>query len=199
MEKDLHYLVTRVINPRLNYIIAALADAKVKKFREDYVDVKMYSKAGLAAKWLEDWRSELFHRYSSDDINRDPDRFLRDYMSVIDYVYGKFGDERVDVLHELWILGVEVEKYLKDSVETFNVGKLLVRYYSTKSELDDLRKRLDELDSRLSSESSEKLSLKERLDKLLQEHEELKAKTRIYLIGGFIGGFVLALALLFLL
>lgn len=199
MEKDLHYLITRVINPRLNYIIAALADAKVKKFREDYVDVKMYSSTGLAAKWLEEWRNELFHKYSSDDINRDPDRFLKDYMSVIDYVYDKFGGERTDILHELWLLGVEVEKYLKDSVETFNVGKLLARYYSTKSELDDLKKKLDELDSRLSSESSEKLSLKERLDKVLQEHEELKVKMRSYLIGGFVGGFVLGLALLFLL
>lgn len=158
----------------------------------------MYSTEGMVAKWLQDWRNELFHKYKNEDINQNPDKFLNDYMRVIDYVYQKSGGNWEDILHELWLLGGEIENYLKGAVNTFSVGKLLTENYSMKTELEALRQRLSELDSRLSSESSEKLSLKERLDKILKEYEDTKAKLKNYVVAGFVGGVVVGAVLIWL-
>lgn len=62
--KDLHYLISKVINPILNSIIAKLHDSKFIHYRDGTLDVTEYSTSELVAKSLKEWRDNLWYKYS---------------------------------------------------------------------------------------------------------------------------------------
>ena len=123
-DKDLHYLVTRIINPSLNTIIAKLYDNKVLHYRDYNLDVKEYSIPTLVAKALEDWRDELWHKYSRKNLSGVYMEFISDYSSTINYVYSRLyhvnRELAEDVKPDLILLGQKIEEYLTGKIEVFS-------------------------------------------------------------------------------
>ncbi len=126
--KDLHYLVTRIINPYLNTIIALLrkADTSVVYYRDGTLDVRGFSLPSVMAGELEDWRDNLWYNYHDEDVNRNPDEILIDYLSIARYVYSRLYRTKnwkglaENIKYDLIFIGQEMEKYLKGNVEIFN-------------------------------------------------------------------------------
>jgi len=123
-DKDLHYLVTRIINPYLNTIIAMLYDNEVLHYREYTVDVREYSVPTLVVKALEEWRNELWYKYAKTDLSEAYMDFINDYSSIINYAYSRLYHANIELAEkikpDLILLGQKIEEYLTGKVEVFS-------------------------------------------------------------------------------
>lgn len=124
--KDLHYLITRIINPILNSIIATLHDNSVVHYKDWGVNIKEYTTPEVMAKFLEDWRNELWHKYYGKNLSEVSEEILYDYMRAINYVYTRLYNQGEtfhigkEIKADLILLGQKIEEYLTGKVEVFS-------------------------------------------------------------------------------
>ncbi|KUH33154.1 hypothetical protein APY94_07035 [Thermococcus celericrescens] len=122
--KDLHYLITRIINPILNPIIATLHSGPVVHYKDGTLDVTEYPIPELMAEFLTDWRDGLWYKYSGKNPTDVSGDILHEYMETINYVYRRphSVDEETakQVGRDLILLGQKIEEYLTGKVEVFS-------------------------------------------------------------------------------
>ncbi|ASJ08173.1 hypothetical protein A3L11_02600 [Thermococcus siculi] len=122
--KDLHYLITRIINPILNSIIATLHDGSIVYYRDGTVDVTEYSTPELMARFLADWRDELWYKYSGKNLTDVSEDILYDYMETINYIYRRLHhinkNKTKEVGADMILLGQKLEEYLTGKIEMFS-------------------------------------------------------------------------------
>ncbi|NJF25051.1 hypothetical protein [Thermococcus sp. Bubb.Bath] len=121
---DLHYLITRTINPILNSIIATLHNGSVVYYRDGTLDVTGYSTPELMAKFLADWRDELWYKYSGKNLTEVSEDILYDYIETINYVYRRLHhtdrETAKKVEADMILLGQKIEEYLTGKVKVFS-------------------------------------------------------------------------------
>ena len=122
--KDLHYLISKVINPILNSIIAKLHDSKFIHYRDGTLDVTEYSTSELVAKSLKEWRDNLWYKYSKKDLTEASEEILFDYSREVNYVYFRLYSTEKSLAEEikgdLILLGQKIEEYLTGKVGVFS-------------------------------------------------------------------------------
>ncbi|WP_175058952.1 transglutaminase-like domain-containing protein [Thermococcus sp. 2319x1] len=120
--KDLHYLITRIINPILNSIIATLSDNYVLYYRDGSLNFKEYTTPNLMARFLEDWRKELWYKYSGKNLAEVSEEILSDYIRAIEYVYSRLYKFPIaeNIKADLILLGQKIEEYLTGKIEMFS-------------------------------------------------------------------------------
>ena len=114
-EKDLHYFITRIINPDLNWIVVSLrSEHKVVYGRIGYTGVKWVDKTPLdrIADRLEEWRDNLWYKYKK-DFPENGEAILDEYFRILldaELVFYDSGEK--SVVQGLWELAERMGAYL---------------------------------------------------------------------------------------
>ncbi|MHA1865281.1 MAG: hypothetical protein ACTSWZ_02135 [Candidatus Heimdallarchaeaceae archaeon] len=191
--KDLHYLVTRIINPTLNTVIATLTsyEAKTLKYREDYAIVKAHSPPMLVAKELQGWRDDLFREYNNNNVIKGETDIVKEYKQLVDYTYSKLHSFDKDlakvVLEDLFDLGRTIEKYLTGNVNTFAYVHFFDEVKTLKTQVEEIKREMDNKLTKLNNEMNNKVK---QLEERLKE-----AKSKSFKLG-LVTGLGIGIALL---
>ena len=116
-EKDLHYFVTRIINPDLNWIIVSLRSPRhVVHGRDGYTGLHWtdHSVSDTLASRLEEWRDNLWYKYK-DNFPENGKQILDEFFDILIAAEAKLpeGPDKDSVLKRLWELAKEMGKYLE--------------------------------------------------------------------------------------
>ncbi|NJE47411.1 hypothetical protein E3E35_08365 [Thermococcus sp. GR7] len=115
-EKDLHYLITRIINPYLNWIIASLrSNNRVLYGRDGYTSIHWvdHTLSDTFASELEEWRNNLWYNYRGDFLERGAE-ILDSLLEIMIRIEAKLpdNDSKSRIMSNLWEMAMKVEAYL---------------------------------------------------------------------------------------
>jgi len=111
-EKDLHYFITRIVNPDLNWIVASLRSSRrVLHGRDGYTGVAWRDKTpgDYIADRLEEWRDNLWYKYKR-DFPANGKAILDEYFRIL-YEAESYGIS-APALQRLWELAERMGEYL---------------------------------------------------------------------------------------
>jgi hypothetical protein len=115
MEKDLHYFVTRIINPDLNWIVVSMqSNRRVVHGRDGYTRVNWTDKSPLdeVADRLTEWRDNLYYGYQR-DFPANGKEILEGYFKILlDVELLLHDDSDSKVLAGLWELAESMGDFL---------------------------------------------------------------------------------------
>lgn len=113
-ERDLHYFITRIVNPDLNWIAVSLrSERRVVHGRIGYTGVKWVDKTpgDYIAERLEEWRDNLWYRYEK-DFPANGEAILDEYFAILlDAELAFYGGEN-SAVQRLWELAERMGEYL---------------------------------------------------------------------------------------
>jgi len=115
-EKDLHYFITRIINPDFNGIVASLRSSRPVIYgRDGYTGLKWTDRSisdELASR-LEEWRDNLWYKYDQ-DFPENGKAILDEFFEILVMVEVKLsGDhEKRPIIEGLWNLAKGMGEYL---------------------------------------------------------------------------------------
>ena len=115
-KKDLHYLITRIINPYLNWIIISLrSNNRVLHGRDGYTGIHWvdHTLSDTFASELEGWRNNLWYNYREDFLERG-DEILNSLLEIMIRIEAKLpdSDSKGRITSNLWEMAGKVEAYL---------------------------------------------------------------------------------------
>lgn len=151
MEKDLHYLVTRIINPHLNLVVSILrSGGRVVYGRDGYTGLRWvdHTLGDMLASELERWRDELWYRYSDSDFIERGREIIDSLLEILIRVDAKLPDDvnKYKLMDELWEMAGKVEKYL--GLEGYIASKR--DYFNAR--VEDIRRYDEELKKKVQRE-----------------------------------------------
>jgi len=115
-EKDLHYFITRIINPDLNWIVVSLRSSRrVVHGRDGYTGLRWtdHTIADSLATKLEEWRDNLWYKYKR-DFPANGKAILDEFFEILVEIEAKLSDDpnKERVLRGLWELAESMGEYL---------------------------------------------------------------------------------------
>ena len=156
-EKDLHYLITRIINPYLNWIIASLrSNNRVLYGRDGYTSIHWmdHTLGDMLASKLEEWRDNLWYNYREDFLERGAE-ILDSLLEIMIQIEAKLPDNSKSVvMSKLWEMATKVEAYLGLSGYLESRGG----YFTNK--VAEIKRRDEELRQKLKEQKNRKLAEK---------------------------------------
>lgn len=157
MKKDLHYLITRIINPHLNLVITMLrSGGRVVYGRDGYTGLRWvdHTLGDMLASELEKWRDEMWYRYSDSDLVEKGEEIIDSLLEILIQLDAKLPDDvsKYKLLDELWEMAGKVEKYLGLG------GYIASRRDYFNAKVESMRKRDEELRRRAQREKKREIS-----------------------------------------
>ncbi|ASJ07097.1 transglutaminase-like domain-containing protein [Thermococcus pacificus] len=164
-EKDLHYLITRIINPHLNWIIASLrSNNRVLHGRDGYTSIHWvdHTLSDTFASELEGWRDNLWYKYKEDFLERGAE-ILDSLLEIMIRIEAKLpdNDSKSRIMSDLWRMAGEIEGYLElngylESRKEYFTNKAL----EIRKRDEELRRKLEEQKKRadIGSRASKRLA-----------------------------------------
>jgi len=151
MKRNLHYLITRIINPHLNLVITILrSDSRVIHGRDGYTGLRWVDHAlgDMFASELERWRDELWYKYSDSDFISRGKEIIDSLLEILIRIDAKLPDDvnKYRLMDELWEMAGKVEKYL--GIEGYITSKK--DYFNAK--VKSIRKHDEELRKKVQRE-----------------------------------------------
>ncbi|CAI1492953.1 protein of unknown function [Thermococcus nautili] len=115
-EKDLHYFITRIINPELNWIVVSLrSSGRAVHGRDGYINItwRGHTVGDSLASMLEDWRDGLWYRYR-ENFPSNGREILDEFLDILTYAEAKLPRESDGsrILEALWELAGAMGAYL---------------------------------------------------------------------------------------
>jgi len=113
-EKDLHYFITRIVNPDLNWIVVGLhSDHKVVYGRDGYTGVAWRDKTpgDYIADRLEEWRDNLWYKYKR-DFPANGKAILDEYFRILYDAELAFYGSGSTAVKGMWELAERMGAYL---------------------------------------------------------------------------------------
>ena len=121
-ELTVHYMVTRIINPRLNRLVSELRGSRGLAGRDGYTRVRWstFTDGDHIAALLEIWVDDVWRKFRDEDLPERGGELLDSLLRVAAEAEARMGRNRV--VEEIWSLARELESYLGldgylDSVE----------------------------------------------------------------------------------
>jgi len=116
-KKDLHYFITRVVNPYLNWIVVSLRSSEhVVYGRDGYTGFRWsdHSISDKLASRLEEWRDNLWYNYRQ-DFPENGREILDKFFEILVMAEAKLSEDpkNESAIKELWELAEEMGKYLE--------------------------------------------------------------------------------------
>ena len=150
--RDLHYFVSRIINPHLNFVIVLLRSNRVVYGRDGYTGLRWtnHTLGDFFASELEEWRDALWNKYKKDFFD-DGRVLLGELLDIMVRIEARLEDESKDkIMHHLWEMVDEISEYL--GLEEYTLVK--------KEEFESKVKEIREHDAEIKKvlEKSEKFS-----------------------------------------
>ena len=115
-EGDIHYFITRIINPYLNWIIVSLrSSGHIVYGRDGYTGLRWtdHSVSDRLASKLEYWRDNLWYEYKQ-DFPENGKKILDEFFEILVESEAKLSDDpdKKEALQGLWELAKLMGKYL---------------------------------------------------------------------------------------
>ena len=116
-EKDLHYLITRIINPYLNWVIIELRSGnRIVYGRDGYTGLKWtdHTMGDFLASELEEWRNELWYKYRDNFFERGHE-IIDSLLDIMVRIEAKLPDSETKerVIKDLWEMAEKIGDYLE--------------------------------------------------------------------------------------
>ncbi|NJE31411.1 hypothetical protein E3E38_10190 [Thermococcus sp. 18S1] len=147
-ERELHYLVTRIINPTLNWVIVALRSNHVVYGREGYTGLKWtdHTLGDYFASELEDWKNALWYKYKDNFLEK-AEEILDSLLDIMVRMDARLQhDNKQRIMNKLWEMVGETAEYLQ--VEGYVEAKreeFARRVEEIKKYDEKIKKKLEEL------------------------------------------------------
>jgi len=148
-EKDLHYFITRIINPDLNWIVVSLRSSqRVVYGRDGYTGLKWtdHTIADSLATRLEEWRDNLWYKYKR-DFPANGKAILDEFFEILIDVEAKLpdGSEKERILQGFYELVESMGEYLDLSEYVFQkVEEVKKRAVEIRERDQYLRRKMEE-------------------------------------------------------
>ncbi|AGK61386.1 hypothetical protein Asulf_01397 [Archaeoglobus sulfaticallidus PM70-1] len=141
---DFHEFITKVVNPKLNNVIGLLysyGGTERQIYRVNYALVKHSSSEAHLAREIEEWRNEIYQKYSNRDLESIKDDFIKDYYNLFKYLHERLqrlNSNLAKVIFEtLYGLGENLEEQLNGDKTFFSVYNLVTEMNRKLGELHD--------------------------------------------------------------
>ena len=111
-ELSVHYMVTRIVNPRVNRLLPVLRGSRAVWGRDGYTRVRwrVFSDGDYVASLLETWVEDIWRGYRDGDLVGRGGELLDSLLRVVAEAEARLGDGLV--VGELWELARDLEAYL---------------------------------------------------------------------------------------
>ncbi|MCD6372216.1 MAG: hypothetical protein J7L37_01495 [Thermococcus sp.] len=115
-KRDIHYFITRVVNPDLNWIVVSLRSSQPVVYgRDGYTGLKWsdHSVSDRLASRLEEWRDNLWYEYKR-DFPENGKKILDEFFEILVESEAKLSEDpnKREALHGLWRLAESMGDYL---------------------------------------------------------------------------------------